>query len=69
MPTVVSILGLRPGQVTQLVGASSHTPKGAGYNLVRAHTGGNRSVFLSFSLSHLPLPLSLKSINILLGED
>ena len=48
-----------PGQVAQFVGASSHTPKGCGFNSqpghipklevqspVWAHTEGNQSMFL-----------------------
>ena len=59
---------LRPGQMIQLVEVSSRAPKDCSLDsqsghiprlwiqsLVRAHMGGNRSMFLS-----LPLPLSLK---------
>ena len=37
----------RPGQVVQLVGVSSCTPKVCGFGPVGAHTGGNQSMFLS----------------------
>ena len=56
--------------VAQLVGASSHRPKGHGFDsqsgymprlwvwsLVGAHMAGNQSKFLSLSLS-LPSPIS-----------
>ena len=59
-----------PGQLAQLVGASSHTPKGCGFNfwsahvprlqvqfLVRTHPGGNRLMFLS----HIDVTLFLLS--------
>ena len=64
--------------VAQLVGASFHAPEGcrsdsrSGHILrlqvgfpVGVHTRGNRLMFLS---PH-PLPLALKSINIISGED
>ena len=67
-----------PGPVAQLVGVSSHAPKGCGFNsrsghiprvwvwsLVGAHSGGSQACF-SLCLSLL---LSLKAINISLGED
>ena len=65
-----------PGQVTQLVKASSCTPKGCGFyswsghiprlwvpSLVRAHMGGNQFIFLSHIAVFLFLPLPLKPIN------
>ena len=60
-----------PGQMAQLLGASSHTPKGWGFDpwlgrLLEA-TDGCFSFTLTF-LS-LPTPLSQKSINISLVED
>ena len=63
-----------PGLVAQLVGASSHTPKGCRFDSgqdtprlwvrssVGVHTGGNQLMFLSFFLSpsvSLPAFLSL----------
>ena len=67
------------GQVSELVGALSHTLKGCGCDSHSGHRprlwvqspvgacmGGNQSMLLSLPF---PLPLSLKSINISLGED
>ena len=67
----------------QLVGASSHTPKGYGFNpgsgniprlrvqsLVGACTGGNQLMFPPhISVVSLSFPVSQKSINTSLGED
>ena len=61
-----------PGWVAQFVGASSHTPKGCGFDSqsghrprlhvlspIRAHKGGGWSVFLSHVDVSLSLSLSL----------
>ena len=73
------------GQVAQLFGASSPTPKCCKFDSREGHipglqvrspigtqTEGNRSKFLSLSLSlslSLTIPLPLKSISLYLGED
>ena len=73
-----------PGWVAQLTGASFCAPKCCVYDspsghiprlqvrsLVRVHTGGNRSMFLSLflSVSHSPYLPSLKSMNMSSGEN
>ena len=66
-----------PGRVTQLVGASSHTPKGYGFDSQSGHILRLGSVHrrqpIDVSLPHqcfpFLLPLNLKSVYISLGED
>ena len=69
----INIVCLSPGQVAQLVGASSHAPKGGGFDLWSGHIGeaidGCLSLIsLSMFLSLSPF-LSLNWIDTSLGED
>ena len=62
---------LSPDWVAQLVGTSSSTPKGCALGSIPGQ-GAYRKQMIDVSLSSLslsPLPLSLKLINISLGED
>ena len=66
-----------PGEAGQLVGACAGTPRGAGFDSRSGHVPRLRVpslvweqlINVSLTPMFLSLPLSLKSMNISLGED
>ena len=59
----------RPGRAAQILGTSSCTPKGCGFDPWSGHVWEATDVSLLHQCFSLPLPISLKSISLSSNED